>query len=829
MSRTVAELGSAPLPWSGAFGASFKRVAATVGQHIRRPGLVTRFTIIGATMALIIATTLAGLIEARLSEYVMDMTIERAMDQVELGILHSVTPADFQPPYTQERLASLAQRLDPRLDILHEARTGILRLHLFAPDGTVIYSDLPAKRGTQATISAHLGAALHGTVESGISSLGGDENKDLKARYDSAIEVYVPFVEKGNVVGAYEIYTDPAPVRPIRQLVWIAVVGGFIILFLSLFAVVRNAGAFIKRQQIERELLIRQNEERFRSLVGNTSDVIAILDPAAVITYASPPAERAWGRSTDALRGASLFEHLHDEDQAAARDLLSQVSGSPSMNISSELRLRHADGSWHDFEVIAKNMIADPGVGGVVVTFHDITQRKAFERDLQQLAFHDTLSGLPNRALFLDRLERALARADRYRRSIAVMFLDLDNFKVVNDSLGHEVGDQLLTAVAERLRSCLREEDTAARFGGDEMAVLLEEIMDEESVVEIARRISTAMAEPFILNGRELFASFSIGIALSTPGQDRADTLLRDSDLAMYRAKANGKAGFQVFDPSMTISAMERLELETDLRHALDRGELRVVYQPIMSLESGKVSELEALLRWDHPTRGLISPVQFIPLAEETGLIVQIGQWVLEDACNRTRAWHLSRPGEPLIAISVNLSARQFVQADLVETVARALFTSRLEPSCLKLEITESVLMRDVDGTIEKLWALKDLGVQLAVDDFGTGYSSLSYLKRFPVDTLKIDRSFVSGLGQDSNDTAIVRSVVALAKSLNLAVTGEGIETTEQLGQLQALGCDRGQGYLFAKPLSAAEIDDLLVEGVRVPYTNGAQKRLSVA
>jgi EAL domain-containing protein (putative c-di-GMP-specific phosphodiesterase class I) len=260
----------------------------------------------------------------------------------------------------------------------------------------------------------------------------------------------------------------------------------------------------------------------------------------------------------------------------------------------------------------------------------------------------------------------------------------------------------------------------------------------------------------------------------------------------------------------MTISALERMEMETDLRHALDRSELRVVYQPIISLETGNVSELEALVRWDHPTRGLISPTQFIPLAEETGLIVAIGQWVLEESCRQGSAWHLAHPSEPLLTISVNLSARQFLQVDLVEDVARAVWESRLDPSSLKLEITESVLMRDVDGTIEKLWALKRLGVQLAIDDFGTGYSSLSYLKRFPVDTLKIDRSFVSGLGQDSNDTAIVRSVVALAKSLNLAVTGEGIETSEQLGHLQALGCDRGQGYLFAMPLDAYEIDALL-------------------
>ena len=280
----------------------------------------------------------------------------------------------------------------------------------------------------------------------------------------------------------------------------------------------------------------------------------------------------------------------------------------------------------------------------------------------------------------------------------------------------------------------------------------------------------------------------------------------------MYRAKANGKARFQVFDPSMTISALERMEMETDLRHALDRGELQVAYQPIMSLETGRVSELEALVRWEHPTRGMISPTQFIPLAEETGLIVPIGQWVLEEACRRGHAWHEMHQSDPPLTISVNLSARQFLQAELVEDVARALWESRLDPSALKLEITESVLMRDIDGTIEKLWALKALGVHLAIDDFGTGYSSLSYLKRFPVDTLKIDRSFVSGLGQDSNDTAIVRSVVALAKSLNLAVTGEGIETSEQLGQLQALGCDRGQGYLFAMPLHVDAVAAMLAQ-----------------
>ena len=790
--------------------AALLRVVTQKLHAVRRPGLVTRFTFIGATMALVVATTLAGLIETRLTDHIMDLTLARAVDQVELGILDKVEAADFQPPYPPERLAGLADRLDPHLRELIETRSGVLRMHIFAPDGTVIYSDLAQKRGEVIPTTALLAQALAGRPGTKISTLTSPENADLKARHDAAYEVYVPFWIDGTVVGAYELYADLAPVRPIRQLVWIAVVGGFVILFLSLFAVVRNAGAFIRRQQLEREQLIRQNEERFRSLVGNTSDVIAILDERSTVRYVSPPAERAWGRAPARLLDASLLDLVHSEDGPAARELLAQVTAEGAANVTSELRIQHADGTWRDFEVIAKNLVEDVGVGGIVVTFHDITERKAFERDLQRLAFHDTLSGLPNRALFLDRLERALARADRYRRSIAVMFLDLDNFKVVNDSLGHEIGDRLLMAVAARLRACLRDEDTAARLGGDELAVLLEEVVDEQSAVDVARRISATMTEPIVLDGRELFPTFSIGIALSTPGHDRPDTLLRNADLAMYRAKANGKARFQVFDPSMTIGALERMEMESDLRHALDRRELRVVYQPIVALEHGRISELEALVRWDHPTRGTISPVQFIPLAEETGLIVSIGQWVLEEACRQAHAWAIAHPTEPAIVMSVNLSARQFLQADLVEEVARVLWQTRLDPSTLKLEITESVLMRDIDGTIEKLWALKNLGVHLAIDDFGTGYSSLSYLKRFPVDTLKIDRSFVSGLGQDSNDTAIVRSVVALAKSLNLAVTGEGIETSEQLGQLQALGCDQGQGYLFAKPLEAVAVSELL-------------------
>jgi len=393
------------------------------------------------------------------------------------------------------------------------------------------------------------------------------------------------------------------------------------------------------------------------------------------------------------------------------------------------------------------------------------------------------------------------------------MFLDLDNFKIVNDSLGHNAGDSLLVTIAERLRASLRFEETVARLGGDEFTILLSEVGDERTAAAVAERILTSLQEPIVLHGHELVPSVSIGIVLSQPGVDTTETLLRDADLAMYRAKTAGKGRYEVFDPSMGALAIERLQLEADLRHAIARGELRVVYQPILALESGRIHEVEALLRWVHPERGVISPATFIPIAEATGLIIPIGQWVLEQACQQARVWQRSTPTEPPLIVSVNLSVRQFRHPNLADDIVRALQEADLDPGCLKLEITESVVTEEGDTAVKTLWALKALGVHLAIDDFGTGYSSLGYLLRFPVDTLKIDRSFVSGLGTDDQSIAIVRSVIDMARSLNLAVTGEGIETVEQLSQLRELGCQQGQGYLFAQPISGDAVGDLLHAG----------------
>jgi diguanylate cyclase (GGDEF)-like protein len=443
---------------------------------------------------------------------------------------------------------------------------------------------------------------------------------------------------------------------------------------------------------------------------------------------------------------------------------------------------------------------------------HEV-ERTGFQEQLWHQAFHDPLTGLPNRALFRDRLVHALARADRQVQPVGVLVLDIDNFKVVNDSLGHAYGDQLLLAVAERLRSCLRLGDTAARLGGDEFTVLVEDVGHVDELTAVAERIAEALRQPVQLDGRQVVTSASIGIALSGPRNKPAEALLRDADLAMYRAKANGKARWQLFDDTLELQAMERLEVETDLRQALERQEFRVYYQPIVSLADGRIVELEALVRWQHPERGLVQPGAFIPIAEETGLIVPLGQWVLEQACQQARMWQDASPANKSLVMSVNLSARQFQHPMLVADIERAVRQSRLDPRSLKLEITESVVMQDVESTLATLHALKALGIQLAIDDFGTGYSSLTYLKRFPIDTLKIDRSFVDGLGQDAQDTAIVRSVVALAKTLNLSVTGEGVETVEQQTHLEGLGCDLAQGFMFARPSPPELLDAVLLNG----------------
>jgi len=489
-------------------------------------------------------------------------------------------------------------------------------------------------------------------------------------------------------------------------------------------------------------------------------------------------------------------------------DLASAVSRTASL-VATAQPAGEMSGPRHD--EIGTLMVAFNRMMGTIEQQAD--EINQFPKRLEQLtrqAFRDALTGLPNRALFMDRLTHGLTRARRRHEHVAVLFLDLDRFKVINDTLGHTVGDQLLVEVSNRLGSSLRPGDTVARLGGDEFGLLLEDVADAETAELVALRIEAELAKPLIFEGREIFVTSSIGIALSSERLGTPEEVLRDADLAMYHAKAKGKARHEIFDGTMSAPALDRMDLEMDLRSAITNRDFRLHYQPILRLETGRIVEVEALIRWQHEKRGLLQPDAFIGLTEETGLIVPIGQWVLTEACRQARAWQIEFPRTPALGMSVNLSAKQFQNPKLVEEITDALTMSGLEPACLKLEITESVVMQDVPATLAKLHELKDLGIRLAIDDFGTGYSSLGYLKRFPVDTLKIDRSFVKGLSHEGGDSAIVRAVVTVAKSLNMDVTAEGIETEQQRLELKALGCEFGQGFLFGRPLTPEHLKPLL-------------------
>jgi diguanylate cyclase (GGDEF)-like protein/PAS domain S-box-containing protein len=559
---------------------------------------------------------------------------------------------------------------------------------------------------------------------------------------------------------------------------------------------------------------VSEEQMRYHDLFDHANDLIFTLDLNGALITINRHGQHLLGYTTEEIQGCPLVQLSEPGSWAKTITVLDALLQRKQERGSFELVLLDKEGRPRYTEVNARLIGDGQRSPEVMCIARDVTERHMFEAQLHHLSFHDPLSNLPNRVLFLERLSHALERAQRTPSPIAVLFLDLDNFKVVNDSLGHQIGDQLLRTVAQRMHDCLRPADTVARLSGDEFIILLEDLVEVRDAIEVAERIQEELRAPLELDGRhEVFTTVSIGIALSSPEQDQPDDLLRNANLAMYRAKTQGKAQYALFDPSMNMQAMERLALETDLRHATERNEFIVMYQPVVDLTSGRMCEVEALVRWDHPDRGRIGPGEFIPLAEETGLIIQIGQIVLEQACRQVRSWQVLYPDEPPLCLSVNLSVRQFSHPRLVETISATLAATGLDPCSLKLEITESMMMQHGERNVAIMRELKQLGIKLAIDDFGTGYCSLGYLKCFPVDTLKIDRSFTAGLGQNAEDTAIVRAVIAFAKALNLSVTGEGIETLEQLKQLKALECTRGQGYYFGRPLPS-DVVTALLEGM---------------
>jgi len=567
----------------------------------------------------------------------------------------------------------------------------------------------------------------------------------------------------------------------------------------------------------EREAELRVSEERYALAARGANDGLWDWDVVAGTVHYSRRWKAMLGLSEDEVRPdvEEWLGRVHPDDIDRVRGRITAHLEGKTHHFECEYRLRGRDGAYR---WMLSRAVAVRGEDGqparMAGSQTDIHKRKQDEQQLLHDAFHDAMTELPNRALFMDRLRNAIRRAKRseaYR--LAVVFLDVDRFKIVNDSLGHNAGDELLKAIARRLEACLRPGDTVARFGGDEFTMLLEDIGHAGQATKVAERVQMELAVPFRLQGQEVFATASMGIAYAGSGYARPEDLLRDADNAMYRAKSLGRARYEVFDSAMHTHAVATLRMEAELRRAIERDELVLHYQPIVALADGRLSGFEALVRWRHPERGLIEPLEFIPMAEETGLIVPLGQWVLGEVCRQIRAWSEHADSPARVPVSANLSSRQFNQPDLVGIVREALAKAGARPDCLRLEVTESAVMESGPAARHVLGELKALGIQLSIDDFGTGYSSLSYLHQFPVDTLKIDQSFVSRLDATSQNLEIVRTIVMLAHNLEMDVIAEGVETQAQAQHLRRLGCEFAQGFLYSRPVDAATAIGLLRRG----------------
>ena len=799
------------------------RVQAGASAIRVRPGL--RFAVLGGSAAVIVvmAISIAISVSSHLRESA-SASAARSVDAIVRGYL--------DPIFTPESL-DLEATVDPQVTAQLArlvASPDMRRINIWTRDGRAMYSTDETIAGQRFDIGHELARAFagHTTSEFGDrASLDGPAT-DIPDRY---LEVYSPIrgLSDANPIGVFEVYLDARSidqrVEATRQdvfLITLAAGGGLLgLLWLAFAGASRRLGVQNRslRQLNERlnamAVDLRRSEARFRSLVQNSSDVVAVLDTDGVVVYESAAVQRVLGHDATVHLARPFAESVHPDDLPLAISLLRRVDGEaqqPSASHAAEIRLRHADGDWRWVEIVGQNLLQDPDVAGVVLNYRDITERRRLEEQLRHEALHDPLTELANRVLFADRVTHALARRRESADSTAVLFLDIDDFKLINDSLGHESGDRVLRVVAERVRHSLRRGDTAARLGGDEFGVLLEDASAGRAS-DVADRLLVALRRPFEIDGRHLAIRASIGIAVESDGTGQgasAEELLRNADAAMYTAKAGGKDRFEFFRADMRASALRRLELRSRIEGALDAGEFVVQYQPVVRLSDTALVSMEALVRWRQSDGRLVPPTEFIPIAEETGVIVALGGWVLEEACRHAAGWRAMRPADPP-SVAVNVAARQLREPGFAADVDRVLATTGLPPTSLIIEITESALLDEGPATTEAINALKALGIRIALDDFGTGYSSLSHLRRYPIDVLKIDRSFVDGVDGDGPDErALVRSIIRLAQSLNLETVAEGIERPEQLNRLRLLGAGLGQGFLFWKPMDREAIESLL-------------------